>query len=133
MDSWDEPAADRAVAVLARTAGANAVYERLFRFGMRDFRDIGHKAIYVANSLRTLQSIGWQHAEPVLRSLAYALLAHEGDNPQNAMTRPIVPIAAISIWPKKSAPIGPAARPTLRPRPSYSRRSAPARTMTPAT
>jgi hypothetical protein len=32
--------------------------------------------------LRTLQCIGWQHAEPVLRSLAYALLAHEGDNPK---------------------------------------------------
>jgi hypothetical protein len=27
------------------------------------------------------RTIGWQHAEPVLRSLAYALLAHEGDNP----------------------------------------------------
>lgn len=81
MDTWDEPAADRAVAALARTAGSSAVSERLFRYGMRDFRDIGHKAIYVANSLRTLQSIGWQHAEPVLRSLAYALLAHEGDSP----------------------------------------------------
>ncbi len=45
-----------------------------FRYGCRDFRSIGHKAIYVANSLRTLQCIGWQHAEPVLRSLAYALL-----------------------------------------------------------
>src|SRR6185295_4976534 len=29
----------------------------------------------------TLQSIGWQHSEPVLRSLAYALLDHEGENP----------------------------------------------------
>jgi hypothetical protein len=48
---------------------------------MRDFRDIGHKAIYVANSSRALKQIGWQHAEPVLRSLAYALLAHEGGNP----------------------------------------------------
>ena len=27
--------------------------------------------------------IGWQHAEPVLRSLAYALLMHEGDNPRD--------------------------------------------------
>ena len=50
-------------------------------FGCRDFRDIGHKAIYVANAFRTLQCIGWQHAEPVLRSLAYALLEHDGDNP----------------------------------------------------
>jgi hypothetical protein len=81
MDSWDESAADAAIASLARTAGANEIYETLFRYGARDFRSIGHKAIYVANSCRTLQCIGWQHAEPVLRSLAYALLSHEGDNP----------------------------------------------------
>ncbi len=81
MDNWDEQAADVAVAGLAHTAGINETYELFFRYGMRDFRDIGHKAIYVANSFRTLQCIGWQHAEPVLRSLAYALLAHQGDNP----------------------------------------------------
>ena len=81
MDRWDEAAADAAVAGLARSAGANEVYELFFRYGARDFRSIGHKAIYVANSWRTLQCIGWQHAEPVLRSLAYALLMHEGDNP----------------------------------------------------
>jgi hypothetical protein len=81
MENWDESAADCAIAALARTAGAAEVYELLFGFGCRDFRDIGHKAIYVANSMRTLRSIGWQHAEPVLRSLAYALLMHEGDNP----------------------------------------------------
>ena len=81
MDNWDEQAADAAVAGLARSAGANEIYELFFRYGMRDFRSIGHKAIYVANSWRTLQCIGWQHAEPVLRSLAYALLSHEGDNP----------------------------------------------------
>ena len=72
---------DVAVAALARTAGAQEVFERFCRYGARDFRDIGHKAIYVANSWRTLQTIGWQHAEPVLRSLAYALLEHEGENP----------------------------------------------------
>jgi len=81
MDNWDETAADAAVASLARSAGTNEVYELFFRYGARDFRSIGHKAIYVANSCRTLQCIGWQHAEPVLRSLAYALLMHEGGNP----------------------------------------------------
>ncbi len=81
MDNWDEAAADAAVASLARNAGANEIYELFFRYGMRDFRSIGHKAIYVANSCRTLHCIGWQHAEPVLRSLAYALLMHEGGNP----------------------------------------------------
>jgi len=81
MENWDEQAADSAIAQLARTAGAHETYEMLFRYGARDFRSIGHKAIYVANSYRTLQCIGWEHAEPVLRSLAYALLMHEGDNP----------------------------------------------------
>lgn len=81
MDRWDVSAVDAAVAGLARTAGMNEIYELFFRYGARDFRSIGHKAIYVSNSLRTLQCIGWQHSEPVLRSLAYALLAHEGGNP----------------------------------------------------
>jgi hypothetical protein len=83
MDAWDEEAADAAIVGLARTAGANETYEHLFRYGMRDFRSIGHKAIYVANSLRTLNCIGWRHSEPVVRSLAYALLMHEGDNPRD--------------------------------------------------
>jgi hypothetical protein len=64
-----------------RSAGAEQVVELFWRYGARDFRDIGHKAIYVANSWRTMQTIGWRHAEPVMRSLAFALLAHEGDNP----------------------------------------------------
>lgn len=81
MDAWDPAAADVAVAALCRSAGAHEVFELLAKYGARDFRHIGHKAIYVANSYRTLHSIGWQHAEPVLRSLTYALMAHEGENP----------------------------------------------------
>ncbi|HUG91429.1 MAG TPA: twin-arginine translocation signal domain-containing protein [Planctomycetaceae bacterium] len=79
MNRWDEEAADAAVAGLARTAGANELFELFARFGARDFRSIGHKAIYVANAWRTLHCIGWQHAEPVLRSLAYALQNHDGE------------------------------------------------------
>ncbi len=78
MDQWDEAKADAAVAALARTASSNELFDLFCRYGARDFRSIGHKAIYVANSWRTLHCIGWQHAEPVLRSLAYALLNHEG-------------------------------------------------------
>ncbi|MCA8985848.1 MAG: twin-arginine translocation signal domain-containing protein [Planctomycetaceae bacterium] len=81
MERWDESAADTAVAALARDFELQEVYEPMFRYGMRDFRSIGHKAIFVANSYRTLREIGWQHAEPILRSLAYALLMHEGTNP----------------------------------------------------
>lgn len=81
LDRWDESAADVAVASLARSAGSNEIAEIFFRYGCRDFRSIGHKAIFVSNAFRTLDSIGWNHSEPVLRSLAYALLNHEGSNP----------------------------------------------------
>ena len=85
MDDWDEPAADAAVIGLSRTAGAQEIFEIFCRYGARDFREIGHKAIYVANSWRTLQGIGWQHAEPVLRSLTLGLLDRTGDpNPAKA-------------------------------------------------
>ena len=78
MDQWDESAADSAIAGLVRTRGADQLFEVFVRYGARDFRSIGHKAIYVSNGFRTLQCIGWRYSEPVLRSLAYALLNHEG-------------------------------------------------------
>jgi hypothetical protein len=82
MDNWELENADRAVAQLARIGTLNDAYEMFWRYGARDFRDIGHKAIYVANSYRTLVTIGWRHAEPILRSLAYAVLDAAGqENP----------------------------------------------------
>jgi hypothetical protein len=91
MDNWDEAKADAAVAGLARHAGIHETFDLFFKYGARDFRSIGHKAIYVANAYRTLQVIGWQHAEPVLRSLAYALLLHEGSNPAKDDRAPDLP------------------------------------------
>jgi hypothetical protein len=86
MDAWDEEAADVAVTSLVRNFSAIEVIEQFWRYGARDFRDIGHKAIYVANSWRAMQAIGWRHAEPVMRSLAYALLDHtkEGNPAKNS-------------------------------------------------
>ncbi|MBA4067410.1 MAG: hypothetical protein C0501_27610 [Isosphaera sp.] len=81
MDGWDIEAADAATAALARTAAPGEMFDLFARYGSRDFRDIGHKIIYVANAFRTLEVIGWPHAEPVLRSLAFALLRHDGKNP----------------------------------------------------
>lgn len=81
MDRWDPARVDVAAAAIARSQGAHAAFDLFARYGARDYRDIGHKAIYVANSWRTLQTIGWQNAEPVLRSLGFALLKHSGDNP----------------------------------------------------
>ena len=81
MEGWDPAGADPAVAVLARSIGANELLEQLARYGSRDFRDIGHKAIYVANAFRTLNCIGWRHAVPVLRSVVFALLHCDNGNP----------------------------------------------------
>ena len=74
METWDEERADRAIVALARGASSHQLMERLWQYGARDYRNIGHKAIFVANTWRTLQTIGWQHAEPVLRSLVLGLL-----------------------------------------------------------
>lgn len=86
MDNWDEAAADAAIVGLVRTAGANEIFEVLCRYGVRDFRELGHKQIYIANSFRALEAIGWQHAEPVLRSLTLAILDRVGakENPAKA-------------------------------------------------
>lgn len=81
MEDWDSDAADVAVAGLCRGAGAAEAMEPIWRMAVRDQRNIGHKAIFAAQSWRTLQAIGWRHAEPVLRSLTYGLLDLQGDRP----------------------------------------------------
>jgi hypothetical protein len=79
MEAWDADAADAAVAQLCRTSGAAATMEPVWRMAVRDQRNIGHKPIFAMQCWRTLQAIGWQHAEPVLRSLAFGLLDLQGD------------------------------------------------------
>jgi hypothetical protein len=74
MEAWDSDAADAAIAALCRCTGAAEVMEPLYRYGIRDQRNIGHKPIFTMQCWRTLQTIGWQHAEPVLRSLVYGQL-----------------------------------------------------------
>jgi hypothetical protein len=80
MTDWDAAAADAAVAALCRTSGAAETMEPIWRMAVRDQRNIGHKPIFAMQSWRTLQAIGWQHAEPVLRSLAFGLLDLHGDD-----------------------------------------------------
>ena len=85
MRTWDVSMADTAAAGVARSLGAAETLDLFATYAARDFRSIGHKAIYLANAWRTLQTIGWEHAEPVLRSLAYAILNHEGEpNPSKS-------------------------------------------------
>jgi hypothetical protein len=80
MSRWDESKADGCAAGLARFATRNQAFECFATFAARDYRSIGHKVIYVANAFRTLDVIGWHYAEPILRSLAYALLNHVGES-----------------------------------------------------
>ncbi len=86
LENWDEAAADAAIVGMYRTAGAHAIYQVLCRYGARDFRELGHKEIYTANSFRCLETIGWRHGEPILRSLVYAMLDRVGakENPAKA-------------------------------------------------
>jgi hypothetical protein len=86
LENWDEAAADAAIVGMYRTAGAHEIYQVLCRYGARDFRELGHKEIYTANSFRCLEAIGWQHGEPILRSLVYAMLDRVGakENPAKA-------------------------------------------------
>jgi hypothetical protein len=80
MEDWDAAKADAAVAALCRSSGAAETMEPIWRMAVRDQRNIGHKPIFAAQSWRTLQAIGWQHAEPVLRSLTFGLLDLHGDS-----------------------------------------------------
>lgn len=79
LDAWDVERADAAVIAATATASSSQMLDLFARYGSRDFRNIGHKAIWVAGAFRTLEVIGWQHAEPVMRSLSYALLNHNGE------------------------------------------------------
>jgi hypothetical protein len=88
MTRWDVEAADAAATAVARTASAGQILDLLSKHAARDYRNIGHKSIYLANAYRTLSVIGWQHSEAVVRSLCYAILNHTGDsNPANSDLR----------------------------------------------
>lgn len=89
MDRWDVEKADAATAGIVRSLPATDVFELFAEYAARDFRSIGHKAIYLANAWRTLQVIGWEFAEPVFRSLAFAMLNHVDEpNPSTADLEP---------------------------------------------
>lgn len=74
MGDWDEERALRSVTALAREKTPEEVFEGLWQYGARDYRNIGHKIIFVAHAWRTLETIGWQYAEPALLSLVLGLL-----------------------------------------------------------
>ncbi|NNE00945.1 MAG: hypothetical protein HKN47_26820, partial [Pirellulaceae bacterium] len=85
LDAWDEAGADVAVTSMVRNFGGNRIFNELAAYAARDFRSIGHKVIYLSNAQRTLDTIGWEYAEPVMRSVVYAMLNHRGQpNPSTS-------------------------------------------------
>lgn len=85
LNDWDREAADAAVVSYADVASSNEVFDLMFRYAARDFRDIGHKAITVCNAHRMLAPMGWMNKEPLLRSLVAALQNHD-DQPNPAVS-----------------------------------------------
>jgi hypothetical protein len=81
MKEWDTERAERAVVALIRSRGRPDVLEPLWCYASRDWFFIGHLAILAANSCRLLETIGWQHAEPVLR---YVVAGLAGGSKQHA-------------------------------------------------
>jgi hypothetical protein len=88
MKEWDTDRAERAVVALARSRGSAAVLEPLWHYAGRDWGFIGHMAILVANSARLLDTIGWQHAEHVLRYVVQGLAGWGKEHAEHADVRP---------------------------------------------
>jgi hypothetical protein len=71
MQNGDQEAATRALLALARAEGPRRAFDKLWFYAAeRNHISGGHTAIAVANAFRTLETIGWQHAEPALYFLA---------------------------------------------------------------
>jgi hypothetical protein len=77
MKAAESERAQRAIVALVQTQGAARVLEPIWRYGARDWSFIGHNAIWVASTVRVLETVGWQRAEPMLRVLVASIQAHE--------------------------------------------------------
>lgn len=78
IDLADEARAQALVPLVHESCSLDDAFELLWPLGARDFHNIGHKIIFVHQSHRMLQDVGWRHGEPVLRSLVHALTS-DGD------------------------------------------------------
>ncbi|MFN0129255.1 MAG: hypothetical protein ACKV19_21510 [Verrucomicrobiales bacterium] len=66
IEGGDRERAERAIIALIRSRGAHEVVEPLWHHMVRHFGFIGHVSIYMSNAWRLLQTVGWEHAEPIL-------------------------------------------------------------------
>src|SRR5262249_38911755 len=85
---WDPARADRAVVALVRSGGQAEILEPLWHYAGRDWGFIGHMAILVANSCRLLETIGWQHAEHLLRYVIEGLTGWGKEHADHSDVRP---------------------------------------------
>ena len=92
LDNWDRDAADAAIVNYAHAAGPDESFSLLFRYGARDLRAIGHKAIAVTNAHCLIELLGSAQAEPILRSTVAALQnSGAGPNPASHDLQPDQP------------------------------------------
>ena len=76
----DREQAESAALTLARDHGARYAMHRLCEFAPRNVGDnLGHPAIALANGIRTMDAMGWQHAEVALRYAARYIAGYKGD------------------------------------------------------
>ncbi len=78
LDQMDYAKAESALICLMRSQGIHRVMELLWAYGAKDCVDIGHNAIALSSVWRALPTIGWQHAEPILRWVLERLIC-QGD------------------------------------------------------
>lgn len=78
MDNFDVEKAESAVVALARSTNPKAAMSELWKYAGRDDSFIGHRAIALVNSWRVLETIGWQHAEPMFQFVVRQL--NDGEN-----------------------------------------------------
>jgi len=65
---------------LARDRGPRHVLQQLWQFAPRNVGgNLGHPAIALANSLRALDALGWQHSEVALRYVTRYIAGYKGD------------------------------------------------------
>jgi hypothetical protein len=82
LDNWDRDAADAAIVNYAQAAPIDEVFSLLFAYGARDLREIGHKAIAIANAHSLVAMLGGSQSEAILRSTVAALQNSDaGPNP----------------------------------------------------
>ena len=92
LDNWDRDAADAAIVNYAQAARQDEIFSLLFRYGVRDLRAIGHKAIAVTNAHCLIELLGSAQAEPILRSTVAALQNRgAGPNPASHDLQPDQP------------------------------------------